>query len=287
MRKLKHFSDMVIFRHTLFALPFVFIGVLLAQKGLPSLSKFIWIFLALLGARNGANALNRLIDSEIDKDNPRTANRHIPSGILQKWEVLLFIIACFILFIFSAYMINPLCLMLLPIPIFLFVFYSYTKRFTWWCHFVLGASVGGAPMGGWLAIKGTIVFPEIITPFILWATVGLWVAGFDIIYGTLDYEFDTQHGIYSVPACFGIASALKISAICHLMAILLLYLLPLFYPMGWTYYIAVTIVVAMLYYEHTIVSPDNRNNVKIASYNVNELVGIVVFIGVCIDVLFF
>ncbi len=287
MGKIKYLSEMVIFRHTLFALPFVFIGVLLAQEGLPSLSKIIWILLALLGARNGANAINRLIDSEIDKSNPRTANRHIPNGILQKWEVLLFIIVCFVGFIYSAYRLNPLCLNLLPIPMFLFIIYSFTKRFTWLCHFVLGATVGGAPMGGWLAITGTIVFPEIIVPFILWVIVGLWVAGFDIIYGTLDYEFDTQYGIHSIPARFGIATALKISAFCHLLAVILLYLLPLFYPMGGAYYIAVIIVTALLVYEHKIVSPDNLNNVKIASYSINELVGTVVFIGVFIDVIFY
>jgi 4-hydroxybenzoate polyprenyltransferase len=284
--KVKYFSAMVIFRHTLFALPFVFIGVLVAQDGIPSISKLIWILLALLGARNGANALNRLVDSDIDAANPRTAVRHIPRGILKKWEVLLFTIGCFTLFIASAFMLNPICVYLLPIPLSLFIIYSYTKRFTWLCHFVLGAAVGGAPMGGWLAVKGQLIFPEIITPFIFWAVVALWVAGFDIIYGTLDYEFDTRHGIHSVPARFGIKGALKISALCHLAAVILLCIVPLFYTMGWAYYTAVAIVAAMLIYEHRIVSPENLTNVKIASYNVNELVGIVILIGVFIDVIF-
>jgi 4-hydroxybenzoate polyprenyltransferase len=283
--KVKQLSDMVIFRHTLFALPFVFIGVLVAQGGLPSISKLTWILLALLGARNGANALNRLVDSDIDARNPRTAGRHIPKGILKKWEVLLFTVACFILFIVSAFMLNPICVYLLPVPLFLFIIYSFTKRFTWLCHFVLGAAVGGAPMGGWLAIKGELIFPDIIVPFIFWGIVALWVAGFDIIYGTLDYEFDIQNDIHSVPARFGIENALKISALCHFTTVALLYLIPVFYPMGWAYYTAVTIVAGMLIYEHKIVSPTNLTNVKIASYNVNELVGIVVLIGVLVDVI--
>jgi 4-hydroxybenzoate polyprenyltransferase len=152
------------------------------------------------------------------------------------------------------------------------------------CHFVLGAAVGGAPMGGWLAITGKISFPDIITPFIFWAVVALWVAGFDIVYGTLDYEFDIKHGIHSVPARFGIEGALRISSLCHLAAVILLYIVPFFYPMGWAYYTSVTVVALMLIYEHKLVSPQNLQNVKIASYNVNELVGIVVFIGVAIDI---
>ncbi|WHH56904.1 UbiA-like polyprenyltransferase [Petroclostridium sp. X23] len=282
--KVKNISDMVIFRHTLFALPFAFIGVMVAQGGMPPISKVVWILLAMFGARNGANALNRLIDSDIDAANPRTAIRHIPKGILKKWEVLLVAVACFVLLIISAFMINPICSYLLPIPLSLFIIYSYTKRFTWMCHFVLGAAVGGAPMGGWLAITGEISFPDIITPFIFWAVVALWVAGFDIIYGTLDYEFDIKHEIHSVPARFGIEGALRISSLCHLAAVILLYIVPIFYRMGWAYYTSVTVVALMLIYEHKLVSPQNLQNVKIASYNVNELVGIVVFIGVAIDI---
>ena len=283
--KIKCFGDMVMFRHTLFSLPFVFIGMLLAQRGLPHFHKLVWILLALLGARNGANALNRLVDCNIDAVNPRTAGRHLPSGILHKKDVLLFVGICFAVFIYSTYMLNPLCVMLLPVPLFLFSIYSYTKRFTWLCHFILGAAIGGAPMGGWLAIKGQIQYPEIIVPFMLWMAVGLWVAGFDIIYAVLDYEFDVRNGIFSVPARFGINGALRISSAAHLASILILYFIPLFYPLTWIYFIAVTLTAGLLIYEHLIVSPDNVQNVKIASYNVNEIVGLVILCGVILEVL--
>lgn len=286
IEKVKNISDMVMLQHTLFAMPFALVGVLLAQGGLPSVTKLLWILLALFGARNGANALNRLVDSEIDAANPRTSFRHIPQGVLKKWEVALFAGACFVLFVAAAFMLNPICVCLLPVPMFLFLVYSYTKRFTWLCHFVLGAAVGGAPMGGWLAIKGRIGFPEIFLPFLLWAAVGLWVAGFDIIYGTQDYDFDKQNGLHSVPVRFGITAALHISSLCHMISILLLYLIPFLYPLGWLYAAAVTVAGGLLVYEHRIVSSDNLTNVKIASYSVNELVGIVVLAGVILNVIF-
>jgi len=285
VQKIRHYGDMVMFRHTIFALPFALVGVLMAQRGIPPLSRLIWILLAILGARNGANALNRLVDSDIDKANPRTANRHIPSGILKKKEVLVFTVICFLLFIAATFMINPICLYLLPVPLALFIVYSYTKRFTWLCHFVLGAASGGAPMGGWLAIRGEIAYPDIITPFILWMAAALWVAGFDIIYGTLDYDFDRKNGIHSVPVRFGIAGALKISALCHFTATVLLFLIPLFYPMGVIYYATVALIGIMLVYEHRMVSPDNLSNVKIASYNINEVIGVVILAGVFLDIM--
>lgn len=287
VRKLILYGDLVMFRHTLFALPFALIGVLFAAGGMPSPRQLFWVLTAMVGARNGANAFNRFADRQIDAANPRTASRHLPQKLIAEWEVLALAGAGFLLFSVSAYMLNPLCFALLPIPLVIMLVYSYTKRFTWLCHLVLGAAVGGAPMGGWLAIKGAIRFPEIFIPGILWAAVALWVAGFDIIYGTQDLEFDRTHGIYSIPAAFGIPLALKIAAAFHFVSVLLLFSLKWFLPLGWVYILGVAVTAGLLWYEHRIVSPTNLTNVTIASYNVNEIVAPVMLLFTFLDIVVF
>lgn len=284
-KRLKTYGDLVMFRHTLFALPFAFVGVLLAARGLPAIWQLIWVLLAMIGARNGANALNRLVDREIDGKNPRTAHRHLPKGLVRKNEVLLLVIGGFTLFILSAYMLNPLCLLLLPVPLVLFIVYSYTKRFTFLCHLVLGAAVGGAPMGGWLAIRGVISWPDILPPFLLWAAVALWVAGFDILYATQDVEFDRTHHLHSIPVSFGISGALWISRSFHLLSVFLLIGVAYILHLGWWFGAGILIIFALLIWEHSMLSPTNLNRVKIASYHVNEVIGIVVLVFTLVDVL--
>ncbi|MGI6706819.1 MAG: UbiA-like polyprenyltransferase [Clostridia bacterium] len=285
LSKLKTYGDLVMFQHTLFALPFALIGVLLAAGGLPTGWQLFWVLVAMFGARNGANALNRLVDSEIDAMNPRTVHRHLPRGLVKKWEVALLVLICFVLFVLAAYMLNPLCLALLPIPMAIFVLYSYTKRFTWLCHLILGAGCGGAPMGGWLAIRGAITYPDIIPPFLLWGAVALWVAGFDIIYGTQDVEFDRNHGLHSIPAAFGIPKALWISRAFHFIAVILLAGVGLIMDLGWLYWIGTVVVAGLLVYEHSLVSPDNPEQVKIASYSVNEIIGVFMLVFTFLDVM--
>lgn len=284
MNRLKMYADMVMLPHTLFALPFAFIGVLTAADGMPSGWQLFWVLAAMVGARNGANALNRWVDREIDAANPRTAYRHLPQKLLAHWEVLLVAGLGFVLFILSAYMLNPLCFMLLPIPLILMIIYSYTKRFTWLCHLVLGAAVGGAPMGGWLAVRGEIVFPDIIYPALLWAAVGLWVAGFDVIYGTLDVEFDRRHGIHSIPARFGIPAALQIARVFHFISIILLLTVKYFLPLRWLYIVGVIITALLLVYEHKMISPTNLKRVTIASYTINEIIGPVMLLFAALDI---
>jgi len=184
LKKLKSYGELVMFSHTLFSLPFALIAMIWAANGLPSGVTIFWILIALAGARNGANALNRIVDKDIDKKNPRTANRHLPKGLVKDYEVWVIVSLCFLIFVFAAYKLNPLCFMLSPVALFLFIIYSYTKRFTWICHIILGITCGGAPVGAWIAVTGNFA----LTPIILGAIVTLWVAGFDIIYATQDIE---------------------------------------------------------------------------------------------------
>ncbi len=280
-RKAKLFGDLVMFRHTLFALPFAGIGALLGARGLPSGWDTFWILAAMFGARNGANALNRLVDRDIDFANPRTRLRHLPQGLVREWEVLLFVVACFVLFVVAAAMLEPLCLALLPIPLAIFIVYSYTKRFTWTCHYVLGAAIGGAPVGAWMAVTGKIEFPALL----LGAAVALWIAGFDIIYGTQDIEFDRAHGIHSVPSRFGAKMGLQIAALSHFGTVVFLAASGIWMGLGWLYWLGLTVTAVLLVWEHRLVSPTNLTHVKLASYNINEVVAPLVFAFTLLDTL--
>lgn len=280
-KKIKTYGQLVMFSHTLFSLPFGFIAMLLAaDKGLPPLRVFFWIVVALVGARNGANALNRLVDRKIDAKNPRTADRHMPKGEVRIKEVIFLVIICFGLLALAAYMLNPLCLMLLPAALILLFVYSYTKRFTWACHIILGIACGAAPVGAWIAVKGSINMPALI----LGGVVTLYVGGFDIIYGTQDVDFDRSEGLFSIPAVFGIKKALLISAAFHVGVVGLLIYLYFYMDMGVIYLIGLAISSALLVVEHIMVKPYDLKNVKIASYSINQIVSVVLLIFTTLDI---
>lgn len=279
-RKVKDYADLVIFRHTVFALPFAYMSMLMAANGLPSLRTFLWISVAMVGARNGANAFNRLVDARIDYENPRTRGRHIPSGRVSKLEALLLSAGCLLLLVIAAYQLNPACVQLLPVGIFLILVYSFTKRYTWLCHFYLGLALAGAPIGAWVAVRGTLDYPA----GVLGLAVAFWVAGFDIIYGSQDYEHDVMHRIYSVPAYFGIELGLWIAKLCHLFTVLLLVHAGAYLPVGWVYYTGVAVVAGLLLLEHWIISPKDLSRVKIASYNINEIVAPIMLVAVVLDI---
>ncbi|MBP2072241.1 UbiA-like polyprenyltransferase [Thermoanaerobacterium butyriciformans] len=278
-KKIKQYADLVMFSHTLFSMPFAMVSMLWAANGLPKMRVFFWIIIALIGARTGANALNRLVDKDIDAKNPRTAGRHLPLGIVKSSEVLLIVVFSFALLVLAAYELNPLCLKLLPVALFLFIIYSYTKRFTWACHIILGIACGGAPVGAWIAVTGKIGWPSLV----LGAVVTLWVAGFDIIYGTQDYDFDKNNGLFSIPVKFGIKNALLISTFFHVIALLLLLYLYFYMKMGWLYLIGLIIIGYLLYKEHSIVKPDNLKHVTIASYDINQIVSVLFFVFTTLD----
>jgi 4-hydroxybenzoate polyprenyltransferase len=280
IKKAHDYGVLVMFSHTIFSLSFALISMLLASKGLPSPYVIFWILVAFMGARTGANAINRVIDAEIDKKNPRTATRQLPQGLMKKKEVILFSSICFLVMIIGAYMLNPLCLLLSPIALFLLIIYSYTKRFTWACHLVLGITSAAAPVGAWLAVTGKISW----LPLFIGAANTLWVAGFDIIYGSQDYDFDTANGINSIPARFGVKNALHIAAFFHAITLVILIIVGLLSPqLGLIYFIGIGIISVLFILEHRMVSPTNLSNVKLASYSINQLISIIFLIFGVID----
>ncbi len=279
LSKLKKYGELVMFSHTLFSLPFALISMVWAANGLPNFMVIFWILLALVGARNGANALNRIVDKDIDKKNPRTANRNLPRGDVKNYEAWAIVILCFSIFILSAYKLNSLCFMLSPVALFLFIIYSFTKRFTWTCHMVLGVACAGAPVGAWLAVTGQFA----ITPLVLGAVVALWVAGFDIIYGTQDIAFDKSNGLFSIPVKFGLKGALAISSMFHFIMILLLISLYFIMDRGAIYLIGIFLATGLLALEHYMVSPSNEKKMKFVSYNLNQVVSVVIFVFTMMD----
>jgi len=282
IKKAKDYGTLVMFSHTIFSLSFALISMLLASNGLPSLSKVFWILVAFMGARTGANAINRVIDAEIDSKNPRTAMRQLPQNLLQKKEVIIFSSVCFLIMVIAAAMLNPLCLILSPIALFLLIIYSYTKRFTWACHLVLGITSAAAPVGAWLAVTGKIS----LLPILMGAANTLWVAGFDIIYGSQDYEFDTTNGIHSIPARFGVKTSLHIAAFFHGITIILLFIIgALSSKLGIIYFIGLILITILFIAEHKIVSPNNLTNIEVASYGINQVISIVFLIFGVIDAL--
>lgn len=281
--KLREYGKLVMFSHTIFSFSFALVSMVLAAKGLPSISTLFWIIVCFMGARTGANAINRVIDAEIDARNPRTAQRQIPKGEIHKGEVIFFTAICFLLMLYGAYKLNWLCLILSPIALFLLIIYSYTKRFTFACHLILGVTCACAPVGAWLAVTGEFAF----VPLIMGAANTLWVAGFDIIYGSQDYDFDKAHGLHSVPVKFGIKNALLIAMLFHIITLLCLLMIGILSPgLGIIYYLGLAVIAGLFVVEYRMVSPTNLNNVNIASYNVNQLVSIVFLTFGLIDALF-
>ncbi|WP_334071587.1 UbiA-like polyprenyltransferase [Paenibacillus sp. A14] len=282
-RKIGIFLQMIKFEHTVFALPFAFMGALLGSVAihhrLPSWAEIGWVLLAMFGARSAAMGLNRLIDRVSDAKNPRTANRAIPAGLLKIGEVVVFIICSFALLFWAAAELNPLAMKLLPIAVFMLVIYSYTKRFTWLCHVVLGITIALAPLGGWVAVAGKVD----ATAMVFFATIIFWVAGFDIIYSCQDVEFDTKEGLHSIPVRFGVAKSLKIAQAFHIFTAIGFIALLLMSDLGWWYIAGMIIAYLILFYEHHIVSPGDLSRLQTSFFTMNGVLSIVVFSFTLID----
>lgn len=275
INKLKEYGKLVMFSHTIFSLSFALVSMVIAAKGLPEISTLIWILVCFMGARTGANAINRVIDAEIDARNPRTAGRQLPKGEMKKTEVIIFTAVCFLVMLFGAYKLNWVCLLLSPIALFLMIIYSYCKRFTFLCHLVLGVTCACAPVGAWLAITGELS----LVPLFMGAANTLWVAGFDIIYGSQDYDFDRENGLHSIPAKFGVAGALLIAKLFHIVTLLCLLVIGILVPQfGIIYYLGLFLIAGLFIAEYKIVSPTNLTNVNIASYSINQIVSIVLLV---------
>ncbi|WP_172198004.1 4-hydroxybenzoate octaprenyltransferase [Saccharibacillus qingshengii] len=277
--KTRDFGSLVMFSHTLFSLPFAIISIVWAAGGVPGWPTVLWSLIALIAARNGANAFNRLADREFDAANPRTAHRHLSQKQLSVREVWIFVIVNYAVFIAAAGMLNMLCLILSPAAIFLISSYSYTKRFTWLSHLYLGFTIASAPIGAWFAVTGSFAF----TPFVLGTIVMLWIGGFDILYGTQDIDFDRKQGLYSIPSTFGLKPALYISRFLHLVMIGLLLFLFVLRDLGAFYLIGIGLAAFLLMLEHGIVKPHNRRLMKIASYNLNQVVSMLILLFTLLD----
>ncbi|MEO1782833.1 4-hydroxybenzoate octaprenyltransferase [Enterococcus diestrammenae] len=281
--KLHSYGVLVMFQHTIFSFSFGIISLLLASNGTFHWRKIFLLLVGLLAARTGANAINRVIDAEIDRANPRTAVRQIPQGKMSKKEALWFSIACFIVTVIVAGLLGPVTLALSPVAIFFMVIYSYTKRFTALCHLVLGFTCAMAPAGAWIAITNSFSW----TAFFLSGANMLWVAGFDIIYGSQDVAFDRSHGIHSIPAAVGVKNGLLIARIFHGMTFICLVMVGLVTPaFGWIYFLGLDVIGALLILEHLVVRPDHLAHAEIASYNVNEIVSLVFLAIGLLDVFF-
>ncbi|WP_410514804.1 UbiA-like polyprenyltransferase [Paenibacillus sp. BR2-3] len=282
-KKMGIFLQMIKFEHTVFALPFAFMGALLGSVvmfgSLPSWSKIGWIVIAMFGARSAAMGLNRLIDRISDAKNPRTAGRAIPVGLLKTGEVILFIAVSFFLLFWAAFQLNSLSTKLLPIAVFLLVFYSFTKRFTWACHLILGLTIALAPLGGWVAVTGNVDW----TAMVFYFTIVFWTAGFDIIYSCQDVEFDTNEGLYSIPVRFGVARALVIARVFHILTGVGFVSLLFITDLSWWYVAGMLIAYIILFYEHHIVSPSDLSRLQTAFFTMNGVLSIVVFSFTLID----
>jgi 4-hydroxybenzoate polyprenyltransferase len=277
----RRFVSLVKFEHTVFALPFAFVGATLSLGELPKAATLGWVTLAMVGARSLAMALNRLIDAQIDARNPRTAVRELPAGLLSRGQVTAFCALSLAVFLAAVWQLDPLVRWLWPIPVAAFVLYPYTKRFTWLCHLALGLSTGLAPLGAWLAVSGD-ADPA---PFMLWLAVALWIGGFDVIYATGDVEFDRAEGLYSLPSRIGIGPALLVTRVCHLLALGLLIAVGVTLSLGPAYFLGLAAVAALLGYENSIVSADDLSRVNVAFFTLNGVISVVFLAGVLADVL--
>jgi 4-hydroxybenzoate polyprenyltransferase len=264
------FARLVKIEHSVYALPFAYAGAFMAVHGMPGWRPLFWITMAMVGARSAAMALNRLIDAELDARNPRTAQRELPAGRLGRREVWVFTIAAVTLLVVAAFNLSAPCRYLWPIPLVAFVLYPYTKRFTWFCHYALGLTLGLAPAAAWIAVSGSLA-PE---AWLLFFAVGLWVGGFDVLYGIFDLEFDRAHGLHSVPVAVGRRRALQVSAASHAAAVALLVVVGVLAALGGVYWAGLALVAALLAWPHVDIARRGIDKVGMSFMSINGAVGL-------------
>ena len=275
-KKLRTTLEMIKFEHTLFALPFAFLGAILAANGLPTWQQIVWITVAMVGARSAAMTFNRIIDVDFDAENPRTANRELPTGRLSigfAWAFLFFSIA---VFVFAAWSLNWLTFALSPIALLSVLGYSYAKRFTAFAHLMLGWALSISPTAAWIAVRGAI---DSEVPLLLSLLVLMWTAGFDVMYACQDYDFDKRAGLRSIPARFGVRNALWIARLFHVQAFIALVLLYLVTGLGWLALAGVAAVGLLLIYQHTLVRPTDLSRMNAAFFTTNAFVSVILFIS--------
>jgi 4-hydroxybenzoate polyprenyltransferase len=275
LRNVRTTLEMIKIEHTLFALPFAFLGAVLAANGLPSLKQFFWITVAMVGARSTAMAFNRLADREYDARNPRTSSRALPSGLLSAGFVWLFTAVAAALFLLAAAMLNRLTLVLAPLALASVLLYSFSKRWTLLSHLLLGWCLSIAPTGAWIAVRGALDSP---IPLLLSLVVMLWTAGFDILYACQDYDFDVGAGLHSIPRQFGIARSLWIARLLHLAAFTALLALYWITQLGIFAFVGVLATAALLFYQHRLVKADDLSKLNAAFFTTNAFVSVILFV---------
>jgi 4-hydroxybenzoate polyprenyltransferase len=270
------YGRMIKFSHSVFALPFALSSAVIAAGRGISWRELAWILVAMVGARSAAMGFNRLADQRLDARNPRTAGRELPRGALSRGEVWLFVMASAATLVVAAAMLNPLCLALAPLALVFLVGYSYTKRFTWASHWILGFTDGIAAAGGWIAVRGAFEPPALV----LWLALTVWIAGFDLIYACQDVDVDRAQGLRSVPARFGVVATLRLARLNHALTALALAWLGAMMSLGVFYWIGWLAVVALLVYEHSLVRPDDLSRLNVAFFNVNGYIAVIVLMAV-------
>jgi len=265
--------EMIKFEHSVFALPFALVGALLATHdagGLPSWRQILWIVVAMVSARSAAMTMNRIADIEYDRRNPRTANRALPTGELSLGFAWVFTAIASALLVVAAWQLNRLALELSPVALAILFFYSYTKRFTAWSHFVLGFCLGISPAAAWIAIRGSLDLRMLI----LCGAVTLWVGGFDVLYACQDVDFDKSAGLHSIPKRFGIAKALGIARGMHLLMVAPLIWLAMTFHLAWPAWVGIAVVTLLLGYEHSLVKPNDLSKMNAAFFTVNGYISL-------------
>ena len=266
---------MIKFEHTVFALPFAFMGAFLSARGVPGPATFGWIVLAMVGARTCAMGFNRIVDRKFDELNPRTASRALPAKAVKLPEAWAMVILAAGIFFFACYNLNQLTLILSPFALSLTLFYSLTKRFTWLCHVVLGVALAFSPLGGWVAVSGSLQD----YPFVLSAGVLFWVAGFDTVYACLDADFDAKIGLFSLPSRFGRRNAFRIAVIFHVIAFALFVLTGITSGLNYFYYMGILFTGAALFYQHLVVTPKDLSKIQLSFFTLNGLISLTLFVA--------
>ncbi|HCC54941.1 MAG TPA: 4-hydroxybenzoate octaprenyltransferase [Desulfobulbaceae bacterium] len=275
LEKVKAMLEMIKFGHTIFALPFALIGAFLAKRGVPDGATFGWIILAMVGARTAAMGFNRIADRKFDAANPRTADRALSVGTVRLGEAWALVILFTLLYFVACAQLNSLTLKLSPFALGLTFIYSLTKRFTWLCHVVLGVALAFSPLGGWVAVRGTLHdFPLVLSMGVLF-----WVAGFDTVYACLDADFDRQAGLHSLPSRFGREKAFSLAFFFHGLAFLLFTLTGIISELNFYYYLGVAFTACALFYQHFVVSPKNMSQIQLSFFTMNGLISLALFVA--------
>ena len=275
LKKIVILLEMIKFEHTVFALPFAFMGAFLSARGVPGSATFGLIILAMVGARTCAMGFNRIVDRKFDEANPRTASRALPAKTVKLSEAWAMVILAAGVFFFACYNLNQLTLILSPFALALTLFYSLTKRFTWLCHVFLGVALAFSPLGGWVAVSGSMQN----YPFYLSAGVLFWVAGFDTVYACLDADFDAQSGLFSLPSRFGRKNAFRIAVLFHVMAFALFIQTGITAGLNYFYYIGILFTGTALFYQHIVVTPKDLSRIQLSFFTLNGLISLTLFVA--------